>query len=408
MDNRIGFTDALVHAGGKTSSSPELVRNLYACLIAQATNLGLVAMAEASGIPYEVLAWTAEWHLREDTLRAANTMIVNYHHRLALSQVLGGGTMSSSDGQRFPTRGRSITARAMSRYFVDEGISTYTHVSDQLSTYGTKVIVVTQPEAAYVLDEILGNQTDLPLAEHATDTAGASLVNFALFDLVGKQFSPRIRDLGGVTLCRTATKAAMAAHYPHAGPLLTRRANADLVAEQWDDLLHLAASLTFGHATASLVVAKLSASGPQNTLAAALKEYGLLRRTIYAARYLSDEAYRRRISRQLNKGESLHALRRDLCYAHEGKVRHRHHEDQTEQALCLAVVTNAIVAWTTEYLALAVAEQRAGGDQVDDEVLAHVSPAHNENVGFYGTFSFEVERELAQLIAGYRPRRLVK
>jgi TnpA family transposase len=60
------------------------------------------------------------------------------------------------------------------------------------------------------------------------------------------------------------------------------------------------------------VVAKLSASGPQNTLAAALKEYGLLRRTIYATRYLSDEAYRRRISRQLNKGESLHALRRDL------------------------------------------------------------------------------------------------
>jgi predicted nucleic acid-binding protein len=32
-----------------------------------------------------VLALTAEWHLREDTLRAANTMIVNYHHRLALT-----------------------------------------------------------------------------------------------------------------------------------------------------------------------------------------------------------------------------------------------------------------------------------------------------------------------------------
>ena len=84
----------------------------------------------------------------------------------------------------------------MSRYFVDEGISTYTHVTDQHSTYGTKVIVVTQPEATYVLDEILGNQTDLPIAEHATDTAGATLVNFALFDLVGMQLSPRIRDLG--------------------------------------------------------------------------------------------------------------------------------------------------------------------------------------------------------------------
>ncbi len=170
----------------------------------------------------------------------------------------------------------------------------------------------------------------------------------------------------------------------------------------------MAASLKFGHATASLVVGKLSASGPQNTLAAALKEYGLLRRTIYAARYLSDEAYRRRISRQLNKGESLHALRRDLCYAHEGKLRHRHHENQTEQALCLTVMTNAIVAWTTEYVGLAVADLRAAGRRIDDDVLAHISPAHNENIGFYGTFTFEIDEELAQLVAGYRPLRIAK
>ncbi|GAA2525261.1 hypothetical protein GCM10010201_24900 [Pilimelia columellifera subsp. columellifera] len=48
----------------------------------------------------------------------------------------------------------------------------------------------------------------------------------------------------------------------------------------------------------------------QNTLAAAIKEHEALRRTLYAGRYLADETYRRRIARQLNKGESLHALRR--------------------------------------------------------------------------------------------------
>ena len=52
-----------------------------------------------------------------------------------------------------------------------------------------------------------------------------------------------------------------------------------------------------------------------------MKEYEALRRTIYAARYLSGPVYRRKISRQLNKGESLHALKRDLRYAHEGTVR---------------------------------------------------------------------------------------
>jgi len=53
------------------------------------------------------------------------------------------------------------------------------------------VIVATEREAAYVLDEILGNQADLPITEHATDTHGAtSLLNFALFDLVALQLSP--------------------------------------------------------------------------------------------------------------------------------------------------------------------------------------------------------------------------
>ncbi len=36
----------------------------------------------------------------------------------------------------------------------------------------------------------------------------ATLANFALFDLVGKQLSPRIRDLGKITLYRTGPRAA--------------------------------------------------------------------------------------------------------------------------------------------------------------------------------------------------------
>lgn len=97
--------------------------------------MGLGAMAESSGVPYDVLAWTAAWHLRPETLEAANTATVNYHHRLPLTQPFGPRTLSSSDGQRFPTKGKSITARAMSRYFArGQGISAYTHVSDQHST----------------------------------------------------------------------------------------------------------------------------------------------------------------------------------------------------------------------------------------------------------------------------------
>ncbi len=65
-------------------------------------------------------------------------------------------------------------------------------------------------------------------------------MNFGLFDLVGKSFTPRIRDLGKITLVRGDSPAATNAPYPHAGPLLADRWNEDLVAECYPDLLRMA------------------------------------------------------------------------------------------------------------------------------------------------------------------------
>jgi Tn3 transposase DDE domain len=172
LDRSTGFLDCFTHAGGAKPRSAELKRNLIAVLIALSTNLGLARTADACGIGYDTLAWTQEWYVREETLRAANLVLIDYHQQLPLTSAFGSGTLSSSDGQRFPTKGKSITARALSRYFADEGVSTYTHITDQHIVYGTKVIVATDREAACVLDEILGNQADLPITEHATDTHG--------------------------------------------------------------------------------------------------------------------------------------------------------------------------------------------------------------------------------------------
>ena len=84
-------------------------------IIAEATNRGLGAIAASCSVPYDVLAWTAEWYFRGETLEAANAAIVNYHHRLPMTRAFGTGTLSSSDGQRFPVKGESLTARHLSR-----------------------------------------------------------------------------------------------------------------------------------------------------------------------------------------------------------------------------------------------------------------------------------------------------
>src|SRR5277367_919029 len=404
VDQLTGFSEEFTHAGGAQPRNPELRRNLYASLITYACNLGYAGMADASGISKDALAWTSQWYLRHDTLRAANTRLVNAHHAHPLAQLWGGGTLSSSDGQRFPQRGRSLTARALSRYFLDEGTTTYTHVSDQHSTYGTKVIPTTWREAVAVLDEIFGNSTDLPLSEHTVDTAGQTLATFAIFHLAGLQFSPRIRDIGRLQLYRLGPGSAWRSRYPHAGRLLGQPIQTQLIAGHWNDLLRLVASMKFGHTTASLLIAKLHAISRQSALAKALHEYGRLIRTLYVCRYVTDAELRRRVRRQLNKGESLHALRRDLFFAHQGHVRRRHLDDQIDQALCLTLVTNACVLWTTTYLGDTIDALRADGIEVGDETAAHLTPAQHDHINFYGTYSFDIDAELRR--DGHRPLRI--
>ena len=99
-----------------------------------------------------------------------------------------------------------------------------------------------------MLDEILDNETELPIVEHTTDTAGYTEIVFALFDLLGLQFSPRIRDLGDQRLFRVDREK----RYPHLGPRLKGWINRDRILRSWDDLLRVAGSLKLGWVTASL------------------------------------------------------------------------------------------------------------------------------------------------------------
>ena len=398
VDQATGFTNHLTHAGGAQPRHPALEhqRNLYTAIFAQACNFGIGRMAELCGISPDTITWTTRWYLREDTIRAANAAIINTHHRHPLAHVWGGGTLSSSDGLRFPIRGRSLTARAHSRYFVNQGGTAYTHVSDQHTTYGTQMIVATDRDATYVLDEILGNTTDLPIAEHTTDTHGQTLLTFALFDLVGLRLSPRIAKLTQQRLWRPHPPS----HYhrwPQAGRLLAHPVQTQLIDQHWDDLLRLGRSVTSGHVSAALLIARLQAGTRQHPLAKALIEYGKLQRTNHALRWFTDEAFRRRIGRQLNRGESLNGLRRFLFFANRGEISHQHREDQTTQAHCHTLLTNACILWTTIYLGHAITAHQNQGHTVEDQHLAHISPARFQHINPYGTYNLNVEAVLQRI-----------
>ena len=126
-------------------------------------------------------------------------------------------------------------------------------------------------------------------------------------------------------------------------------------------------------------------------------------KTRFILRYLESADYRRRINRQLNKGEALHALRRFLFFAERGTLRRHQQEDQANQASCLTLVTNAVVTWNTVYIGAVVEELRTKGHVITDETLGHLSPALYDHINPYGTYQFDLEA--AARLQGLRPLR---
>ncbi|MDB5233227.1 MAG: Tn3 family transposase [Hymenobacter sp.] len=387
VDGWTGFSELLREASGGGQEGPEPV---YAALLAAACNIPLSDMARSTGLDYQTVWWATHQFLHEQPLRAATTRVVNQQHRQWLARHWGGGGLSSSDGQRFPVSGAVRNAKALPRYFgYGRGVTFYTHTADHYAQYGSKVIPATERDATYVLDEVLGNETDVVILEHATDTHGYTDLIFGLFDLLGLQYSPRLRDIGDQKLCRIRGRELS---YP--GLHFTGHVQPGYIEARLDDLLRIAGSFKLGYVTASLFIGKLQAYPRQHNLTYVLQQYGRLIKTNFILRYLLSQPLRRKIHTQLNKGERLHALRVFLWFGGGGLIRRKQEEAQQEVVGALNLVTNLVVLWNTVYLQQVVQTLRAEGVEVRDEDLARLSPARYEHINRLGKYTFPRQVEV--------------
>lgn len=398
VDSWTKFSDRFEHAAGSTPRIKNLNHHLYAVLLSQARNIDFHQMVDVVDISYSQLLWTNNWYVREETMQAAANDLVNYQYSRPLSHYWGDGRFSSSDGQRFVVAVRTQNATPLPRYFgFGRGLTFLTWTSNQYSQYATLVTPPTHGEAAYTLDKILDNETELDIKEHTTDTGGYTDLIFALFDLLGMQFAPRLKDISDTRLyCLDSKKT-----YRHIQPIITRKINLQLIRQHWDDLLRVAGSLKLKWVTASLLIRKLQAFPRQHVLTRALQEYGRLAKTIFILRYFHSEAYRRRIGTQLNKGEKLHTLRAYLHSANRGRIRKKYPDEHINQANCLNLITNAITVWNTVYMQVAIDHLRERGQEITDEDLVHLSPARFEHINIHGKYSFDISVPLSN--GGLRP-----
>jgi TnpA family transposase len=391
VDNDLRFTDFFLPPAQQSVPPHNMARPteevciILAALMAHGCNIGPYNMARlVENISYEQIKRVTDWQLSEEGQHSALAKVVNAISHLDVTQYWGAGKTSSSDGQRFSYR-QKVLHQTYSHSFHDFAIEFYSFVADNYAPFYTVPIECTDRDAAYVLDGLLYNESDLALEEHFTDTHGYTEINFAAFALLGRRFSPRIRNLQKQRIYRIDTtkdyKSLTALLTPH-----DRILHIDWITDQWDRMGHFYASLESGHVTASTALKRLVSYSGRNHFYRASRELGRILKTEHILRYMSDPLLRQRTRRGLLKGEQIHALARDVGYGKQGRMTAQDWQGQKNSASCLTLLMACIIYWQAKEINRVLNECDPDVAGIDVSLVKHISPMGWDNVILYGEY----------------------
>jgi len=111
--------------------------------------------------------------------------------------------------------------------------------------------------------------------------------------------------------------------------------------------------------------------------------------------YFDDEAHRRRILVQLNRGEGRHMLARTVFHGKRGELRQRYRQGQEDQLSALGLAVNIIVLWNTIYIA-ALRQLPKEGLEVCEEDVGRLSPLGHEHINMLGRYAFSLPDQIAR------------
>lgn len=395
MHTRTGFAAGFTHASEGGARAGDVATSICAVLLAEACNTGFEPLIrlDTPALRRSRLSWVRQNYIRAETLARANAALVASQNRIPLAHHWGGGDVASADGVRFVVPVRTIHSGPNPKYYGQErGVTFYNLVSDQFTGLNGIAVPGTLRDSLVLLSVVLEQQTELQPTEIMTDTGAYTDTIFGIFHLLGYQFSPRLADIGGSRFWRVDGKA----DYGALDSLAAQRINVALIAQHWEDLLRLAGSLKLGTVQAAGLIRTLQTKDRPTKLARALEELGRLIKTLYLLRFIDDEAYRRRILVQINRGEGRHQLARIVFHGKRGELRQRYREGQEDQLGALGLVVNVIVLWNTIYMEAALNQLRAEGFVVRDEDVARLSPLGFDHINMLGRYAFTLPDMVAR------------
>lgn len=385
------FLDCFRHHNIKDKKILPKTSIYYASILGMGCNIGINKMANVSkGITEDSLLNFVNWHMTLDNVDAANKKVLDLLSTLSLTKVHQKNPNklhTSSDGRKVGISVDSLNANSSFKYFGSGiGCSLYTFIDEVNRLFYSTSISSSEREAAYVVDGLLHNLS-IKSSIHSTDTHGYSEAVFAILNMIGTYFAPRIKNLKKSTLYSFESRSIYEEKKYKILP--TRYIDVDLIKKNWDDILRLMVTIKLKETTMSQILKRLSSYSKQHPLYCAIKEYGRIIKSLFILKYIDDVELRQDVERQLNRIELSNKFSKAISFGNNQEIQYSAKEDQEIVVGCQRLIQNSIVLWNELFLS-----QKIANAETEEEKKSLLSTIRNGTtliwhyVNLHGEYDF--------------------
>lgn len=384
VDAQVRFSWIML--GREPRSTDELLM-VYAGIMAHGTSLTAVECARMiPQLSATSIRQAMRWARDERRLSQACQAVLEFMQRHPIAATWGRSDLASSDMMTMETTKRVWQARLDPRRNTPS-IGIYSHVKDRWGIFHAQPFVLNERQAGVAIEGVI-RQEKLETSQLAVDTHGYTDFAMSHARLLGFDLCPRLKELKQRHLFvprGTKVPAEIAA---------VCEANVDvaLIEKHWDSLVHLAASVMSGHASAVAALARFGSAAQGDPIYEAGVQLGRLLRTAFLADYFVKDAFRNELRRVLNRGEAVNALKRAIYTGRISPAQAKRVDEMQAVADALSLMANIVMAWNTSQMQAVLDRWSNRRQVIPPELIGKIAPTRLESINLRGVFRFPVDR----------------
>lgn len=402
VNRHTGFIQKFTHIKPHKAKSFRDELSIFACLIANGTNLGVGKMAEVCDLIQSELFATNQNFIRLSTLRSANEVISNAIAVLPIFRYwnfMADLLHASLDGQKFITERDTLLARYSPKYFgLMKGVVAYTLLANHIPL-NVKIIGANQHESHHLFDLVYNNMCDVQPDIFSTDTEGSNQLNFFLLYVIDKILAPRYRSLSAKT--ESIISFSDPKNFKDYLIKPSKQINLKRLHKEDDNIKHILASLLLGETNQTNIISKLSSQQFSNHTKFALWDMNAVLMSDYLLDYIHIQLLRQSVQGSLNRGEAYHQLRRHISLVHGKHFRGSSEKEIAVWNECARLLANATIYYNATILTKLMQQHESAGDTVQANLVKQFSPVAWQHINFNGRYELLInndEIDLDQII----------